>query len=61
MNCARQRNMCACRTIAARHGENEAEIRVHYPYATPEVIATPIETSSSDCLAWISAYSLGLE
>ena len=52
--------VCACRTIAARYGEIEAEIRALHPYKTPEIIATPIVFGSADCLAWISAYSRGV-
>ena len=52
--------LCACRTIAARYGEIEAEIRAHHPYETPEIIATPIVFSPADCQDWISAYSRGL-
>jgi len=51
--------VCACRTIAARFSEIEAEIRARHPYETPEIIATPITAISADCLAWISAYSRG--
>lgn len=58
--CQAEEYVCACRTITTRYGEIEAEIRALHPYVTPEIIATPIASSSADCLAWISAYSRGV-
>lgn len=33
----------------------EAEIKAHHSYQTPEIIALPVESGSSDYLSWLAA------
>ena len=43
------------KTSAARYEELEAAIRARHPYATPEIIAVPVERGLHDYLAWVAA------